>query len=328
VVGGRQPTGCRATIASMTALAEKVVVATQKGGSGKSSIVAGIGVAIARKGRKVLVVDADQQGNLTIDDLGVPEELWDKGKNLAIALQYGPGGGVALEPYRNIRPNLDILMGGPAIGQVSTAIAASTEPVDLAENLDAALTELCEREGYDIILVDSGHGDKVLLIALLQACRYLVVPTKEDGASLNGVRQLAATYRRAKRYGSSISLIGVVLFDVNPNASVRLPHVFNQVKEMLGSEVEPFQATIRSAPALAIDMRERHLTAQELANPSEEQRASLMTALRNRGRRDATDRLWSKDPGAVAQDYQELTREVLMRASKERAAAAAAGAQE
>jgi chromosome partitioning protein len=306
----------------MTAeLAETVLVATQKGGSGKTSVVAGMAVAIARKGRKVLVIDADQQGNLTVDDLGVPEEIWDKGKNLAVALQYGPGGGVALEPYRGIRPNLDILMGGPAIGMVSAAIATSTEPVDMADNLEAALAELCAREQYDIVLVDSGHGDKVLLIALLQACRYLVVPTKEDGASLNGVRQLAASYRRAKRYGSPISLIGVVLFDVNPNASVRLPHVFNQVKEMLGSEVEPFQATIRSSPGLAIDMRERHLTAQELAKPSEEQKASLLTALRNRGKKDATDRLWSKDPGAVAQDYLELTREVLMRASKERAAA-------
>lgn len=308
----------------MTVHAETVLVATQKGGSGKTSLVAGIAVAIARKGRKVLVIDADQQGNLTVDDLGVPEDQWDKGKNLAVALQYGPGGGVALEPYRGIRPNLDILMGGPAIGMVSAAIATSTEPVDMAENLEAALGELCAREQYDIILVDSGHGDKVLLIALLQACRYLVVPTKEDGASLNGVRQLAASYRRAKRYGSPISLIGVVLFDVNPNASVRLPHVFQQVQEMLGSEVEPFQATIRSSPALAIDMRERHLTAQELAKPSDEQRATLLTALRNRGKKDATDRLWSKDPGAVAQDYVDLTDEVLKRASRERRARALA----
>lgn len=317
-----------ATMTGMTVLAETVLVAQQKGGNGKSSVVAGIAVAIARKGRKVLVVDADQQGNVTVDDLGVPEDRWDKGKNLAITLQYGLGGGVALEPYRNIRPNLDILMGGPAIGQVSTAIASSTEPVDMAENFESALSDLCTREGYDIVLVDSGHGDKVLLIALLQVCRYLVVPTKEDGASLNGVRQLAASYRRAKRYGSPIALIGVVLFDVNPHASVRLPHVFNQVKELLGSEVEPFQATIRSSPALAIDMRERHLTAQELAKPSEEQKASLLAALRNRGKKDATDRLWSRDPGAVAQDYLELTREVLMRASKERAASSVAGTQE
>ena len=164
-------------MAGMTVLAETVLVAQQKGGNGKSSVVAALGVSIARTGRKVLVVDADQQGNLTVDDLGVPEDRWDKGKNLAIALQYGLGGGVALEPYRNIRPNLDILMGGPAIGQVSTAVAAAGETVDLAENFEVALSELCEREQYDIILVDSGHGDKVLLIALMQVCRYLVVPT-------------------------------------------------------------------------------------------------------------------------------------------------------
>lgn len=311
----------------MMELPETVLFATQKGGNGKTTTVANLGVAIARTGRKVLVIDADQQGNLTVDDLGVPEDQSDKGRNLAIVLQYGLGGGVKLKPYRNIRPNLDILMGGPAIGQVSTSVASATETVDLAENFQAGLAELCEREQYDIILVDSGHGDKVLLIALLQVCRYLVVPTKEDGASLNGVRQLAASYRRAKRYGSRIALIGVVLFDVNPNASVRLPHVFNQIKEMLGSEVEPFQATIRSSPALAIDMRERHLTAQELAKPSEEQKAGLLTALRNRNKAGATDRLWAKDPGAVAEDFLKLRGEVLRRV-KERSAASVAGTEE
>ncbi len=302
---------------------ETVLVAQQKGGNGKSSVVAAMAVAIARKNRKVLAIDADQQGNLTVDDLGVPADRWDKGKNLAVALQYGPGDGVSLEPYRGIRPNLDILMGGPALGMVSTAIATADEPVDMAENLVTALAELCEREHYDIIIVDSGHGDKVLLIALLQACRYLVVPTKEDGASLNGVQQLATSYRRAKRYGSLISLIGVVLFDVNPQASVRLPHVFNKVKELLGSEIEPFQATIRNSPSVAIDMRERHLTAQELAKPSEEQKAGLLTAIRNRGKKNATDRLWARDPGSVATDYLDMTKEVLVRLARERAATAA-----
>lgn len=308
----------------MTELPDTVLFATQKGGNGKTTTVANLGVAIARTGRKVLVIDADQQGNLTADDLGVPEDQSDQGRNLAIVLQYGLRGGVKLEPYRNIRPNLDILMGGPAIGQVSTAVASAGETVDLAENFEAALAELCEREQYDIILVDSGHGDKVLLIALMQVCRYLVVPTKEDAGSLNGVRQLAASYRRAKRYGSPITLIGVVLFDVNPNASVRLTHVFNQVKEMLGSEIEPFQAMIRSSQALAVDMRERHLTAQELAKPSEEQKAGLLTALRNRNKAGATDRLWAKDPAAVAEDFLKLRGEILRRV-KEQAAASAAG---
>lgn len=311
----------------MTELPDSVLFATQKGGNGKTTTVANLGVAIARTGRKVLVIDADQQGNLTADDLGVPQDQSDQGRNLAIVLQYGLRGGVKLEPYRNIRPNLDILMGGPAIGQVSTAVAAAGETVDLAENFEVALSELCEREQYDIILVDSGHGDKVLLIALMQVCRYLVVPTKEDNGSLNGVRQLAASYRRAKRYGSPITLIGVVLFDVNPNASVRLAHVFNQVKEMLGSEIEPFQATIRSSQALAVDMRERHLTAQELAKPSEEQRAGLLTALRNRNKAGATDRLWAKDPAAVAEDFLKLRGEILRRV-KERSAASVAGVQE
>ena len=74
-------------------------------------------------------------------------------------------------------------------------------------------------------------------------------------------------------------------------------------------------------------MRERHLTAQELAKPSEEQRAGLLTALRNRNKAGATDRLWAKDPAAVAEDFLKLRGEILRRV-KERSAAAVAGVQE
>lgn len=57
----------------MIELPETVLFATQKGGNGKTTTVANLGVAIARTGRKVLVIDADQQGNLTVDDLRFPK---------------------------------------------------------------------------------------------------------------------------------------------------------------------------------------------------------------------------------------------------------------
>ncbi|WP_165693119.1 ParA family protein, partial [Mycobacteroides abscessus] len=159
-------------------------MAIQKGGSFKTSVVSNLGAAIAAKGKRVLLIDADQQGNLTQDDLGVPDEQWDKGNSLAAAFQYGG----ELTVIKNVRPNLDLVMGGPRIGMVSTAVAAAAEdPPDMAENLRGALVKLQAEGQYDLIVIDSGHGDKVLMIALLEVSTDLIIPTQEDSASLRGI---------------------------------------------------------------------------------------------------------------------------------------------
>lgn len=287
-----------------------ILVGNQKGGVGKSSIVANVAVAVARRGRRVAVFDVDQQGNLTTEDLGVPLEEWDKGRHLASVMQYGAD----LKPYKNIRPNLDIVMGGPSLGLVSTsADRAADAGIDIADNFRRALEDLCRRESYELVLVDSGHGDVTLLLALLEVCSHLVVPAREDSASMRGVEQLAASYLRAKRRGSAINLLGVVLFEVNPRATARNEYITNRVRDMLeGSSGEPFTATIRHAPAPALETRERHLTAQELAIIANEGKSELLAALRE-GRSDDIPRLRSRDPGALANDYQHLTREILQR---------------
>lgn len=287
-----------------------ILIGSQKGGVGKSSIVANVGISIARRGRRVLLVDADQQGDLTMENVGVPEESWDKGRNLAAALQYCS----PLEPYRDARPNLDVVMGGPSLALVASSDDLTADAgIDVAENFRAALQSLCERERYDIVLVDSGHGNVMLLLALLQVCSHLVVPTREDMASIKGVQRLAISYARAKSRGSKISLLGVALFQVNPRATARNEAITNQIREMLeGSDVEPFTAAIRHAPGPALAERHRHMAAEELVAQADQDKSELLEALRE-GRSQDIPRLHAADPIAVANDYQNLTREILVR---------------
>lgn len=287
-----------------------ILVGNQKGGVGKSSIVANVAVAIARKGRKVCVFDVDQQGNLTTEDLGVPLEEWDRGKNLGSVLQFGAD----LKPYKNIRRNLDVVMGGPSLGLVTTAAdRAADAGIDIADNFRRALGDLCQREEYDIILLDSGHGDVTLLLALLEVCSHLVVPAREDSASRRGVEQLAASYLRAKKRGSTIALLGVVLFEVAPRATARNAVITERIRELLeGSGAEPFTATIRHAPEPALVARERHLTMQELANLTDQSQSEVLQALKD-GRSADLPRLRARDPAPVANDYGNLTREILQR---------------
>jgi cellulose biosynthesis protein BcsQ len=172
---------------------------------------------------------------------------------------------------------------------------------------------LCSREGYDLVIVDSGHGNVMLLLALLEVCSHLVVPTREDAASIKGVRRLAASYTRAKQRGSQITLLGVALFQVNPRATVRNREITDQIREMLdGSDAEPFTAAIRHAPGPALAERHRHLAAEELVAQADTDKSELLAALRE-GRSQDVPRLHASDPIGVANDYQELTRQILIR---------------
>lgn len=289
-----------------TAASRTVLVANQKGGVGKSSIVSAVAGMVAAAGRRVLVVDADQQANVSSSDLGVEG---DGGRGLSMALQFSQ----ALTPVRNVRPNLDVVPGGPALAVVaSVAATASQTGIDLRGNLSKTLNDLDETENYDLVLIDSGPGDAPLLEALLGTARYLVVPTKDDDASLSGVELLAMRYLRARRAGSKIQLLGVVLFDTNPRATARNREVFDQVNELLeGSGADPFESFIRSDRAAAVDLRTRHLTPLELVEAAESDQKSRLQRLRQKGK--SSDRLWSRDPSGLASDYQGLTREILSR---------------
>ncbi|WP_312026540.1 MULTISPECIES: ParA family protein [Rhodococcus] len=286
--------------------ARTVLVANQKGGVGKSSIVAAVAGMVSAAGRRVLVVDADQQANVTSSDLGIDG---DRGRGLSMALQYAH----PLEPLRDVRPNLDLIAGGPALAVVgAVAATAAQSGTDLRANLVTTLGDLCEAERYDLVLIDSGPGDAPLLDALLGTARFLLVPTKDDDASLSGVELLAARYLRARQNGSLIQLLGVVLFDANPRATTRNREVFEQVGELLeGSGAAPFETFIRSDRAAAVDLRTRHLTPSELVEVADTYQKHRLQRLRQKA--NLGERLWSRDPSGLAGDYQALTREVLGR---------------
>ena len=240
------------------ALARVVLIANQKGGVGKTSLTTGIASMVAAAGRRVLVVDADQQGNASRNNLGVEG---DNGRSLSMALQFAH----PLEPVRDVRPGLDVLPGGALLATMSgVVLSAERSGIDVLGNFRTTLGELCARERYDLAIIDTGPGDAPLLDIMLQTARYLIVPSRDDEASFDGADALAQRYMNARQRGSTIELLGMVLFDANLRATARNRQAFEALRELLdNSGSVPFETIIRSDDAAAIDMRQRHLTPAE-----------------------------------------------------------------
>jgi hypothetical protein len=105
-----------------------------------------------------------------------------------------------------------------------------------------------------------------------------------------------------------------VLFNVNPRATTRNEEALQSLTDLLdGSGATAFRSIIRTDKATAIDLRKQHLTAGELVTESEKQKKNRLKQLGSGQKIRQDKRLWSRDPSCLANDYQQLAREILSR---------------
>ncbi|MFC7164497.1 ParA family protein, partial [Aquipuribacter hungaricus] len=127
-----------------TTLRRVVAVINGKGGAGKTSITANVAGLVANSGFRVLVVDMDPQGNLA-EDFGYTQgEADDQGQSLAAALAFGQ----PATPRRDVRPRLDVFVGGYHLDAAAAALAAAKDQVGARLALARVLEPL--GEDYDL----------------------------------------------------------------------------------------------------------------------------------------------------------------------------------
>lgn len=195
--------------------------ACDKGGVGKTSFIAGFGAALAGGGKKVLVIDANKQGNVS-QDLGIPQVLDENDEPVTIndipvfgdagaALARAITTGTALEPIPvPDRPNLFLCVGGPEFTKVKRFIASVGEN-EAPTVLAVSLSQVADQ--YDYVLIDSPPEDEEMMKVVLGASRWVVCPTKTDDSSLLGLNAVAGVYKMIREdYNPYLELLGSFIF--------------------------------------------------------------------------------------------------------------------
>jgi len=296
-----------------SALYRVVAVINGKGGVGKTSIVANLGGLLAAADYKVLLVDLDPQGNLG-EDLGyVGAGLGDDGRGLFLSLSTA----TLLQPLRDVRPRLDVLVGGEELSDLAATLYARRQrnAAGAATAFATALSGIAA--DYDLVLLDCPPGQDVLQEAALVAARWVLIPTRTDASSRKGLREVGRRFLAAHEHNPDLELLGVLLFGATATATRITATARADLHADLGGVAPLFATAIRYAEAAAVDARNRGQLVHELER---DVRTAPKWFERLRAGTGSAPAL-AASAGTLAADYQALAGEVLDRLTNAEAAA-------
>lgn len=286
------------------AIERVVALANGKGGVGKTTTVANVGGYAALAGSKVLLIDLDPQGDLA-RDLGYEPST---GQDLFNALITG----TPPQILRNIRENLDVIPGGQALEDIQSLMVTRSGRADAGDFGDLLYSLLAPiSDEYDLILIDTPPGERTLVEGALAISSAVVIPTKSDEASIDGVERVARRFMAVRERNPVLQLAGVVLFGVGPR-SLRLERsVRSSLEEMLATVAPVFETRIRNLESASADARKKGLLFHELEGAVSEAQKERLKALRSGEK--PTDGFFSRSSGGLAEEYEQLTAEILQR---------------
>lgn len=300
-------------------LSRVIAVINGKGGVLKTSIVANVAGCLASSGMRVLAVDLDVSGNLKLDLGMVGSDADDTGKGLVDAVWYG----TPLPVVRDLRANLDFVFGGRGLemlGQLAKSTAAEDLPTgSVAGEFVERLNDVAD--DYDVVLLDCPPGNGELQDMALSATRWVLIPTKTDQASWDGLLGVGPRVKRARRDNPALSYLGVVVTAHNPGAT-RVRRNTQARLEEVGETVPLFDTFVRHSETAAHDCRSRGQLAHELARDAVASKGQRLAALTSRRRGDPTrsnvialPTALSGTADSLAGDYTRLAEEICRRIS-------------
>ena len=257
-------------------VASIIGIVNQKGGTGKTTSCVNLGVDLAHEGKRVLLVDCDPQGSMTIS-LGYPQP-----DTLSVSLADLMGNALNNEP---VILKDAVLHHAEGVDLLPANISLAGMEVSLVNAMSREMTLKrvlgnCSKD-YDHILLDCSPSLGMLTINALAASDRIIIPVQSQYLSVKGVEQLLGTVARVKQnINRKLKIDGVLLTMVDSRTN-NSREIASLLRNTYGGKIKIFNTEIP-----------RSIRAAEISAEGKS--------------------IFEHDPGGkVAEAYHALTKEVL-----------------
>ena len=232
-------------------MGKAIAIFNQKGGVGKTTTNINLAACLALKGKKILIVDIDPQGNTTTG-MGITKKgLENTSYELLVDSSVDPQRVIM---HTNVE-NLDII---PASVNLAGAEIEMIQVEGRERQLKKALDKV--KAKYDYIFIDCPPSLGLLTINSLTAVDSVLIPIQCEFYALEGVSQLMSTIELVKKgFNPNLQIQGVILsmFDGRTNLSIQVvEEVKKYFKNKVYTTVIPRNVRLAEAPSYGMPITE------------------------------------------------------------------------
>lgn len=223
-----------------------IAVANQKGGTGKTATSLSLGVALARRGKRVLLVDTDPQGDLT-KSLG-----WKDPDALEVTLANHLGAvieGEGLEPREGILEHKE----GIDLMPANVELAGMEMPILMAMSREQLVNVWVSplKADYDFVIFDCAPTLGIIPVNAFVASDSVLIPVSTEYLPASAMTGFLKTIGRVRRQINPALSVEGILLTLSDSRNNLAREVESTVREQYGDTYRVFDAVIPRAVSAA-----------------------------------------------------------------------------